>query len=55
MFESIYSSYPFCEDWEKDMCKKVLNAAHEWGEKQRENNNRINLRNRIAMMQRYNK
>lgn len=36
MFQSIYNSYPFCEDWEKEMCKKVLNAAHEWGEKQRE-------------------
>ena len=55
MFESIYCSYPFSEDWEKQMCKKVLTDAREWGEKQRENNNRINLHNRIAMMQRYNK
>lgn len=31
---SIYSTYPFCEDWEKEMCKKVLNSAREWGEKQ---------------------
>ena len=32
MIESIYKSYPFCENWEKKHCKSVIEEAYQWGE-----------------------
>lgn len=31
MIESIYKSYPFCENWEKKHCKSVIEEAYQWG------------------------
>lgn len=54
MFESIYCSYPFCKDWEKEMCKKVLTDAREWGEKIDKQEMKKKLGEKIKMFKFYN-
>ena len=38
MIESIYKSYPFCENWEKKHCKSVIEEAYQWGEQLKKKN-----------------
>lgn len=38
MIESIYKSYPFCENWEKKYCKSVIEEAYQWGEQLKKKN-----------------
>ena len=50
MIESIYKSYPFCENWEKKHCKSVIEEAYQWGEQLKKKNIKQKINTRINMM-----
>lgn len=54
MIESIYKSYPFCENWEKEHCKSVIEEAYQWGEQLKKKNIKQKINTRINMMRFYN-
>ena len=51
MFQSIYSSYPFTEEWEKRHCRRVITEAMQWRYKLKAKSNRqknINIKSSIT-------
>lgn len=54
MIESISTSYPFCENWEKKHCKSVIEEAYQWGEQLKKKNIKQKINTRINMMRFYN-
>lgn len=54
MIESIYKSYPFCENWEKEHCKSVIEEAYQWGEQLKKKNIKQKINTRINIMRFYN-
>ncbi len=55
MFQSIYNSYPFTEDWEKRHCRRVIAEAMQWGEKLTVHNTKQKIFARQTLLKQYNK
>lgn len=54
MFQSIYSSYPFTEEWEKRHCRRVITEAMQWGDTLTAQNTKQKIKSHITMMNFYN-